>query len=175
MKDEFGNDGLREELSPDREKAAAELESLARWMDSVFEIPGIRLRFGIDALLGLVPGAGDVATSAVSVYILAAAFKQGLPRITLLRMVLNIGVDLVLGAVPFVGDLFDTVWKSNQRNVVLLRKHLEANPRVERKLEASDWLFVACLIGIIVALTVGSIALAYLGLRWLIATLSGSG
>lgn len=138
-----------------------DLESLARWMDSLFEIPGLRFKFGIDALLGLLPGAGDFATSAVSIYILTAAQRHGVPRITLTRMALNIVLDLIVGVIPFLGDFFDAYWKSNQRNVELLRRHIVATPAAERKLQKSDRLFVAALIGIIGALTIGSVVLAY--------------
>ena len=88
-------------------KSTQELERLAHWLDTIFEIPGIRLKFGIDALLGLLPGVGDTASALASVYILQAASKYGVPRVTLARMTLNIGIDLVVGAVPIVGDIFD--------------------------------------------------------------------
>jgi hypothetical protein len=155
----------------DRTKANRDIERLARWMDSVFEIPLIGFRFGLDAILGLFPVAGDVATSLVSIYILQAAQQSGVPRVTLTRMTLNIIVDLVLGSIPFVGDLFDAYWKSNQRNVDLLRRHLEATPAAERKLRRSDRLFVAGLAGLVLALTAGSIVLAYFVLRWLFAAI----
>src|SRR6186997_239181 len=80
-------------------KSTQDLEKLAHWLDTIFEIPGIRLRFGIDALLGLLPGVGDTASALASVYILQAASKYGVSRITIARMTLNIVVDLMLGAV----------------------------------------------------------------------------
>src|SRR5687768_13015032 len=102
---------------------APELEQLARWMDSVFEIPILKLRFGLDALLGLLPGGGDVGAALVSVYILSAANRYGVSRITILRMAVNIALDIIVGSIPIAGDLFDAYWKSNQRNVALLRRH----------------------------------------------------
>src|SRR5688572_3596156 len=125
--------------SPD--PLARDLERLARLMDNVFRIPGVGLRFGLDAILGLIPGAGDFATSLVSIYIFTAANRFGVPRITILRMALNIVIDLVVGAIPFVGDAFDLYWKSNQRNVELLRRHVDANPTAARKLRTADRLF----------------------------------
>src|SRR6187397_3063849 len=95
-------------------KPTQDLEKLAHWLDTVFEIPGIRIRFGIDALLGLLPGVGDTASAFASIYILQAATKFGVPRITLARMTLNIGIDLLVGALPIVGDLFDVYWKANK-------------------------------------------------------------
>jgi hypothetical protein len=160
--------------SPEQPATTREVEALARWMDTVFEIPVLRFRFGLDALLGLLPGAGDFATSAVSIYILKASQRHGVSRVTLARMALNIMIDLVFGAVPFLGDLFDAYWKSNQRNVELLRRHIAATPEAERKLQKSDRLFVAALIGLICALTIGSVVVAYFALTWLAAALKAA-
>jgi hypothetical protein len=137
------------------------LERLAHWLDSVFEIPGIRVRFGIDALLGLLPGVGDTASALASIYILQAATKFGVSRITLARMTLNIMIDLLVGAVPIVGDLFDVYWKANRKNVELLRRHFRANPTIERKLKRSDGLFVVGMIGVIGVVLVASVTGAY--------------
>src|ERR1700741_1735283 len=115
-----GTPGDQPEHPSAQTSESQDVEKLARWMDTVFEIPGIRFRFGLDALLGLLPGAGDFATSAVSIYILTAAQRHGVSRVTLARMGLNIMIDLVFGAVPFIGDFFDAYWKSNHRNVELL-------------------------------------------------------
>jgi hypothetical protein len=151
---------------------ARDLEQLARWMDSVFRIPGLGLRFGLDAILGLIPGAGDVATSLVSIYIFTAANRFGVPRITVLRMALNIVIDLVMGAIPFVGDAFDLYWKSNQRNVDLLRRHVEANPAAARKLRTADRLFVAALALVVLMLVVASTVLAFFLAKWAVGQLS---
>lgn len=156
----------------DQLKNADDLEKLAHWLDNVFEIPGIRLRFGIDALLGLLPGVGDTASALASIYILQAATKFGVPRITLARMTLNIVVDLLVGAVPIVGDLFDVYWKANRKNVELLRRHFKSNPTTERKLKRSDGLFVAGMIAVIVAILVASVTVAYFILTWAVELLS---
>ncbi len=153
---------------------ARELERLARWMDSVFEIPVLGIRFGLDALLGLLPGGGDVATSLVSIYIVSAATRHGVPKITLARMALNVAIDLLVGSIPVVGDLFDAYWKSNQRNVALLRRHMTASPTSARKLRATDRLFVAGLVLLLIVLLVGSVTIAYLLIAWLLSTLRGT-
>ena len=153
-------------------KSAQDLERLAHWLDSVFEIPGIRLRFGIDALLGLLPGVGDTASALASVYILQAATKFGVPRITLARMTLNIVIDLLMGALPIVGDVFDLYWKANRKNVELLRRHVKANPTTERKLARSDTLFVAAMIATIAAILIASVIGAYFILAWVFGQLS---
>jgi hypothetical protein len=144
-----------------RHKSAVDLERLAHWLDSVFEIPGIRVRFGVDALLGLLPGVGDTASALASVYILQAASRIGVSRITLARMTLNIMVDLLVGAIPLVGDLFDVYWKANRMNVELLRRHLKANPTGQRSLTRSDGIFVAGMIAAIGLILVASVAGAY--------------
>jgi hypothetical protein len=138
-----------------------DLELLARWMDSAFRIPGLGWRFGWDVILGLFPGAGDFATSLVSIYIFAAASRYGVSRFTVARMALNIVIDLIVGAIPFVGDAFDVYWKSNQRNVELLRRHVGAGPAEAKKLTTSDRLFVAGLAMVILAVLIGSIVVAY--------------
>jgi len=142
-------------------KSAIDVERLAHWLDTVFEIPGIRVRFGIDALLGLLPGVGDTASALASVYILRAASGFGVSRITLARMTLNIVIDLLVGAIPLVGDIFDVYWKANRKNVELLRRHFKANPAMQQKLKRSDGFFVAGMIGVIAVILVASVAGAY--------------
>jgi hypothetical protein len=140
-------------------------------MDSAFRIPGLGVRFGFDALLGLLPGVGDVTTSIASLYILSAAHRYEAPRITLTRMALNILLETIIGAVPLLGDLFDVYWKSNQRNVELLRRHLAAPPAVAHKLQRSDrWFVIALIVGLI-ALMIGAAVAAYWILSWIVAAL----
>ena len=142
-------------------KSGSDVERLAHWLDTLFEIPGIRLRFGIDALLGLLPGVGDTASALASIYILRAASEFGVARVTLARMTLNIAIDLLVGAIPILGDIFDVYWKANRKNVELLRHHLKANPQVQRKLTRSDGFFVAGMIAVIAVILVASVAGAY--------------
>jgi hypothetical protein len=163
----LGPPGDQPNRPTDSPSESQDVEKLARWMDTVFEIPGVGFRFGLDALIGLLPGAGDVATSAVSIYILTKAQRHGVSRVTLARMGLNIMIDLVFGAVPFIGDFFDAYWKSNHRNVELLRRHIAATPAAERKLQKSDRLFVVMLVGVICALTIASVVVAFFVVSWL--------
>lgn len=144
-----------------------DLELLAHWLDSVFQIPGLNIRFGLDVLLGLIPGLGDTATSFVSLYILQAATKAGVPRVTVARMALNIALDYVVGIVPVIGDLFDVYWKANNRNVALLKRHAQATPAQERRLEWSDRLFVYGLMALLVLVLIGSIIAAYTIMAWI--------
>ena len=153
----------------ERERAEVEqsLEQLSRWMDGVFRVPGTGWRFGLDAIVGLVPGVGDTLTTLVSFYVLAAGVRYRVPKVTLLRMAANVGVDYLLGAVPFLGDLFDFAWKSNQMNVELLRQRASVSPEEARAGRASDWLFVGFLMLVLLALLVGSITIAWYILRFL--------
>src|SRR5580704_2344487 len=144
---------------PQRVQAVPDIdvELLARLMDSLFAIPGTRIRFGLDAIIGLIPGLGDTLTSFVSIYILKVAGRCGVPRVTLLRMALNIAIDYVGGIVPFVGDAFDVYWKANLKNVELLQRHMLATPAAERRARSGDWLFVAGLGAGLIALLVGCV------------------
>ena len=144
-----------------RAEVEESLEQLSRWMDGLFRVPGTGWRFGLDAIVGLIPGVGDTLTTLVSFYVLAAGVRYRVPKVTLLRMAANIGVDYLFGAVPFVGDLFDFAWKSNQKNVELLRQRAAVSPAEARHGRASDWLFLGLLMLVLVALLVGSITIAW--------------
>ena len=151
---------------------APELELLARWMDGVFRVPGVGWRFGLDAILGLLPGVGDTASSVASLYILTAAHRYGVTRATLLRMALNVVLDTTVGALPLVGDIFDVYWKSNQRNVALLNRHMLAAPSEQGKLQRSDRWFVVLLITLLALLMIGSIIVAAMLLTWLLGAIA---
>lgn len=137
------------------------LDQLSRWMDGLFRIPGTGWRFGLDAIVGLIPGIGDTATTIVSFYILASGVRYRVSKATLLRMGFNIGMDYVFGAVPIIGDLFDAAWKSNQKNVELLRRRATVTAADARRGGISDWLFVGLIALVLLALLAGSIAVAF--------------
>jgi hypothetical protein len=108
-----------------RREALDRLDNMARLLDTAIAVPGTRIRFGADSVIGLVPGIGDLITTAMSAYIVYEAQRLGAPKHLVARMVGNIAVDGLIGAVPLVGDLFDLAWRANRRNVKLLRDHLE--------------------------------------------------
>jgi len=141
-------------------KVDQSLERLSWLMDDMFRIPGIGWRIGLDALVGLIPGFGDTATSLASFYILASAVRYGVPKVTILRMALNIGIDYAVGSLPVVGDLFDAWWKSNQMNVDLVRKRATVSAGEARKGKTSDWLFVGAIMLGLAALAIGAAALS---------------
>lgn len=134
------------------------LETLAHYLDGVFKIPGIGWRFGLDSLVGLIPNVGDLSTSLVSFYILIAGVRYGVPKITLLRMALNIGLDYLIGIIPFVGDAFDFFWKHNDRNMKLIRERGQGKGTGK----TSDWLFVGVIIAVLIGILAGSIFLSFL-------------
>lgn len=132
------------------------LETLSKYLDGLFRIPGTGWRFGLDSLIGLIPNVGDVSTALVSFYILVAGVRYGVPKITLLRMAMNIGLDYLIGVIPIVGDAFDFFWKSNQRNMDLIRKHGQGKGTGT----GGDYVFIAVTIAILVGILVGSILLS---------------
>ncbi|MGZ8470762.1 MAG: DUF4112 domain-containing protein [Gemmatirosa sp.] len=138
---------------------AERVRAMARVLDSAVGIPGTRVRFGLDAVLGLIPGVGDVVGAAAAGYIVLAAARLGAPPTVLVRMLLNVGVDTVVGAVPLLGDLFDLGGRSNSRNVALLERHL-ADPRGARA--SSKVVVVGVLIGIALLAVAGFVLVALL-------------
>ena len=117
------------------------LEHLAALLDDIFRLPGTQIRFGLDAIVGLVPAVGDVLTSLASSLIVFAAWRRRLPRITIARMVANIAIDTIVGSIPVAGDLFDVAWKANRMNMRLLQRDGQrSHPQTWR-----DWAFLALL------------------------------
>jgi hypothetical protein len=108
-----------------RDERLARIDALSRLLDTAFVIPGTNIRFGFDALIGLVPGIGDAITSLLSLYIISEARALGAPRLLVARMLANVALETVVGVIPIVGDAFDVAWRSNRRNLALLRRHLE--------------------------------------------------
>ena len=146
------------------------VERLSWLMDDLFRVPVLGWRFGLDALIGLIPALGDTTTSLVSFYILVTAVRYRVPKITLLRMAFNIAIDYIVGSLPVVGDVADAWWKSNHMNVDLLRKRATVSAEEARSGRMSDWIFVG---GIIVGLTALAITSAVVSLYLLAKLLTG--
>jgi hypothetical protein len=106
-----------------RAERLARLDMLANLLDTALVIPGTNVRFGLDAIVGLVPGIGDAITTVVSLYIVHEARQLGAPWHVVSRMLANVAIDGAIGAVPILGDAFDVMWRANRRNVALLRAH----------------------------------------------------
>ncbi len=103
---------------------------LARLLDSSMTVPGTSFKFGLDPIIGLIPGIGDLVGAVMSGYIILEAVRADVPTVTLVRMLVNVGVDTLLGAVPALGDVFDAAWKSNTMNVALLERHVAGTESV---------------------------------------------
>lgn len=116
----------------ERERNLRALEQLTQLMDDRFQVPGTNIRFGLDGLIGLVPGIGDLAGAGISLYIVYHARRHGASRWLIGRMLGNVAVDTVIGAIPLVGDAFDIGFKANRRNMRLLKRHLERQSRDQR-------------------------------------------
>jgi hypothetical protein len=142
-------------LPPESEPGASEfpliegtsdqhLNLIATWLDDRFEIPGTRIRFGLDAIIGWIPGIGDALAALASLFIVFSAWKRGAARITVLRMMLNLTIEDTLGAIPIIGDVAHIAWKANRRNYNLLIR----DQQHQRRHTWQDWVFViaACLI-----------------------------
>jgi hypothetical protein len=129
------------------------LRSLARLLDSAWGIPGTSYRFGIDAIVGLVPGIGDIIGALFSVLIVFQAARLGTPSSTLFRMMSNIGLDTIVGEIPLLGDLFDVGWQANNRNMALLDQHLKQPSAAHQASRRALWLIGAGL-ALILALVI---------------------
>lgn len=103
------------------------LEALARLMDGAFVLPGTDIRVGVDGIVGMIPGIGDVVSGVISSYLIWEAKRLGVSKLVIARMVGNTLVDTAIGSIPVLGDVFDIVFKANLRNMALLRKHLETS------------------------------------------------
>ena len=142
------------------------MPALRKWavlLDSAFQVPGTQMRFGLDPIVGLIPGAGDLVTAFFSLMILLHAFRLGVPKVIIARMLFNTGADLASGAVPLVGDLFDAAFKANLKNLALLETYARPGVRPRR----SDYLFV----GGVVVLLMLLVAVPLAVLWWLLANI----
>lgn len=139
------------------------LETLSHYLDDFFRIPAVGWKFGLDALIGLIPNVGDTLTSVMSFYILIAGVRYGVPKITLLRMAFNIGLDYLVGTIPFVGDAFDFFWKSNKQNMDLIRERATG----KNVGTTGDYIFVFAVILILIGVLIGSILVSLFLIGWL--------
>jgi hypothetical protein len=151
-------------LGTHRPAQVEHLRALSRLLDSAFVIPGTRYRFGLDALIGLVPGLGDAVSAVFSSYLVLQASRLGAPRSVVTRMIANIALDTLVGWVPILGDLFDVAWKSNVRNMALLEEHLQ-QPSAAR---AGSRRALVLLGGALLLLVTGAVVLGVLAGKFII-------
>ncbi len=154
-------------MSTDRERGLAEVRGLAWLLDNSIPVPGTGgRRVGIDALIGLVPFAGDLVSGGLSLFIVWRGSRLGLPRIVVTRMLTNTVIDLAIGAIPFAGDAFDLWFKANTRNLELMQRHLERPDAPTR----GSW---AVLLAVLAAV-VGAVAIVGWLVAWAIGALIGA-
>ncbi len=164
------------------------LDLLSHLLDDFLRIPGTKIRFGFDGVIGLIPGVGDVLGAMASWIIILAAWLRGVPRVTLTRMLANVAIETIVGTVPVLGDAFDIAWKANRKNFALLERSIGAipsygqvrvgssegtddrpraprgaTPQQRKKHAAADWLFLFWLFtGMLLILAIPLALLAYL-------------
>jgi hypothetical protein len=148
------------------EDPLARARALTRLLDSAARVPGTSFRFGLDPVLGLVPGLGDVAGAALSGYVVVLASRLGAPKTVIVRMLGNVVIDTVGGTIPVIGDLFDAGWKSNSRNLALLERHVAQPTAAKAASRAVVWLTVA----VLALLGIGAVAVAVILVRALFQT-----
>ncbi|MFL6244563.1 MAG: DUF4112 domain-containing protein [Thermoanaerobaculia bacterium] len=143
------------------------LRRFAFYMDEAFTLPGTRIRVGLDAILGLIPGIGDIIGAALSTWIIAGALRHRVPPLVIARMVLNVAIDLIFGAVPVAGDVFDFMYEENMMNMRLLEKHRDRRrpPRSASQIA----LVLGAIVAFLVLLAIGIAAAVIALVLWLIA------
>jgi hypothetical protein len=139
------------------------LRSLATVLDDAVRVPGTNIRFGLDALLGLLPGAGDAVTGVMGGYAMVIAARLGAPPVVIARMAVNVLVDVLTGTIPVLGDIFDVGWKSNRKNVQLLERYQAAPQKVSK----SSWAILVVVLLVIVAAIIG----VFMFVAWLLRTI----
>jgi len=149
--------------TPARSSTIPNLDVLAKLMDSQFKIPGTNIRFGLDPLIGLVPGAGDFVTFLISGYMMTILAKNGASGFVLARMTLNILIDALVGSIPLLGDVFDVAFKANRRNMKLMHEHY-----VEGRHKGGAWKVVVPLLFILLLVIIGLAWVSYKIFMWLI-------
>jgi hypothetical protein len=149
-----------EVLPPEEKRKREKIEPLFKWlsliMDEFVRVPGTKFRFGLDPLIGLIPGIGDTSSALVSAFALIQAARLGVPKILLARMSVNILLNEIIGVVPIVGDAFSFWFKSNARNYQIIKDHI-ITPGVARR---SDWIFVIAVLVVLVAVVCLGIAIS---------------
>ena len=140
------------------------LDLLAHLLDDWFRIPGTSIRLGLDGLIGLIPGLGDLLAGLASCLLIVAAWIRGVPYVTLVRMAVNVGLEIAVGAVPVVGDVFIIAWKANRRNYALMTRHL----RQPHRHTGRDWAFLLGLLGVVLVILLAPFVVLLGMLIWML-------
>ena len=151
---------MNDEQKELNEEKLLRLKRLSHNLDEAFTIPGTERKIGIDPIIGLIPGGGDLIGGALSIYIMHAGIRMGMPRSVIVRMFGNIALEFIIGCIPIIGDLFDAMWKSNQRNVKLIEDSIIS--------EEKNTIFGYFLIGVLIKTLVTAILLAIIAVSTVI-------
>ena len=146
---------------PPANRPLRQLDFLAKLMDSQFRVPGTEIRFGVDAIIGLVPGVGDMSTFAISSYMLWIMAQNGASGFVMARMVMNVLIDTLVGSIPLIGDLFDVAFKANTRNMKLMHQHYR-----EGRHNGSAWKIILPVVLLLFLFICGIVWLVYKLLAW---------
>jgi hypothetical protein len=155
-----GKTNMNDEQKELNEEKLLRLKRLSHNLDEAFTIPGTERKIGIDPIIGLIPGGGDLIGGALSIYIMHAGIRMGMPRSVIIRMFGNIALEFIIGCIPIIGDLFDAMWKSNQRNVKLIEDSIIS--------EEKNTIFGYFLIGVLIKTLVTTILLAIIAVSTVI-------
>jgi hypothetical protein len=151
---------MNDEQKELNEEKLLRLKRLSHNLDEAFTIPGTERKIGIDPIIGLIPGGGDLIGGALSIYIMHAGIRMGMPRSVIIRMFGNIALEFIIGCIPIIGDLFDAMWKSNQRNEKLIEDSIIS--------EEKNTIFGYFLIGVLIKTLVTAILLAIIAVSTVI-------
>jgi hypothetical protein len=146
-------------LTPGQRQRLDALRKVAQLLDSAFVVPGTSMRIGLDPIVGLIPGLGDLVSPLFTIGILWQARELGIPKVVQLRMIFNVAIDTVVGLMPVLGDLFDFAWKANDMNMTLLERHAQE----EHSATPGDWLFVVTMVLLLIVIA----AVPFVVLGWL--------
>jgi hypothetical protein len=160
-------------LPPEEKERRASLEPLFKWlalvMDEFLRVPGTKFRFGLDPIIGLLPGLGDTSSAIVSALALIQAARRGVPKILLARMSLNILINELVGIIPGLGDAFSFWFKSNTRNYKLLQQHIDS-PTGSRK---TDWIFVGIVLALLFLIVCAGLLVSFYVLQKILELIAG--
>jgi hypothetical protein len=151
----------------DKDSRLAALRRMQHLLDEAYRVPGTNIKFGWDALVGLVPWVGDLTTALMACGMIVQAHQMRVPRVVQLRMIVNVAVDMFIGLVPLFGDVADVFWKSNKKNFALLERHAMPNARPT----AGDWVFVTTAVSAVLLIAIAPLVMVY----WIVHSMMRSG
>jgi uncharacterized protein DUF4112 len=151
----------------DKDRRLTALRRAKQFLDEAYRVPGTNIRFGWDAIIGLIPWVGDLTTALMACGIIVQAHQMRVPRVMQLRMILNVAVDVLVGLVPGLGDVADIFWKSNTKNFVLLERYAVPNARPT----PGDWVFVTTAVSAVVLIAIAPLLMVY----WIVHSMVQSG